>query len=153
MIITIYTGTFCFYFYPNWHLEFFLVSKNYSDQLMEGDFPDGSSGKKICLPMQETWVQSLGWEESLEKEMATPSSILALNTCHGQRSLVGYSPRGRKESDTTEHTQWLRGGGAPIEILGAKKSREMWFHLVPMVKGLPAVQDTGVQSLGWEDPL
>ena len=27
--------------------------------------------------MQETWVQSLGWEDPLEKEMATQSSILA----------------------------------------------------------------------------
>ena len=27
--------------------------------------------------MQETWVQSLGQEDPLEKEMATPSSILA----------------------------------------------------------------------------
>ena len=27
--------------------------------------------------MWETWVQSLGWEDSLEKEMATYSSILA----------------------------------------------------------------------------
>ena len=27
--------------------------------------------------MQETWVQSLGWEDFLEKEMATHSSILA----------------------------------------------------------------------------
>ena len=26
---------------------------------------------------RETWVQSLGWEDSLEEEMATPSSILA----------------------------------------------------------------------------
>ena len=34
----------------------------------------------ICLPMQgmqETWVQSLGWEDILEKEMVTHSSILA----------------------------------------------------------------------------
>ena len=31
-----------------------------------------------CLPaMQKTWVRSLGWEDPLEKEMATPSSILA----------------------------------------------------------------------------
>ena len=31
-----------------------------------------------CLPaMQETWVRSLGREDSLEKEMATHSSILA----------------------------------------------------------------------------
>jgi len=27
--------------------------------------------------MQETWVPSLGWEDPLEKEMATQSSILA----------------------------------------------------------------------------
>ena len=33
--------------------------------------------KKIYLSMQETWVQSLGWENPLEKEMATHSSIPA----------------------------------------------------------------------------
>ena len=32
---------------------------------------------RICLPMQETQVQSLGWEDPLEEEMATHSSILA----------------------------------------------------------------------------
>ena len=30
--------------------------------------------------MQETWVQCLGWEEPLEKEMATHSSVLAWKT-------------------------------------------------------------------------
>ena len=37
-------------------------------------------GRRICLPMQEMqemWVQSLGRENPLEKEMATCSSILA----------------------------------------------------------------------------
>ena len=32
---------------------------------------------RIHLPMQETQVQPLGWEDSLENEMATHSSILA----------------------------------------------------------------------------
>ena len=32
---------------------------------------------KNLSAVQETWVQSLGWEDSLEKEMATHSSILA----------------------------------------------------------------------------
>ena len=32
---------------------------------------------KCLCTMQDTWVQSLGWEEPLEKEMATPSSTLA----------------------------------------------------------------------------
>ena len=39
------------------------------------DFPGGSDGS---LPiMWEAWVQSLGWEDPLENEMATHSSILA----------------------------------------------------------------------------
>ena len=45
--------------------------------------------------MQETWVQSLCWEDLLEKEMATHSSILPEKS-HGQRSPVGYSPRAWK---------------------------------------------------------
>ena len=51
--------------------------------------------------MWETQVQSLGREYPLEKEMATHSSILAWKI-PGQRSLADYSPRGHKESDTTE---------------------------------------------------
>ena len=35
------------------------------------------SAVKIRLPMQDTWVQSLGQKDPLEKEMATHSSILA----------------------------------------------------------------------------
>ena len=56
----------------------------------------GGLVEKIHLPMQETRVVSLGQEDPLEEEMATHSIIL------GQRSLAGYSPWGREESDTTE---------------------------------------------------
>ena len=55
----------------------------------------------MCLPMQETWVQSLGQEDPLEKDMAYSryglihSKILAWEI-HGQRSLPGYSPWGCK---------------------------------------------------------
>ena len=51
--------------------------------------------------MQVTWVQSLGQKDPLKKEMTTHSSILAWKT-HGPRSLVGYSPWGRKELDMTK---------------------------------------------------
>ena len=51
--------------------------------------------------MRETWVRSMGWEDSVEKEVATHSSILP-GESHGWRSLVGYSPQCHKESDTTE---------------------------------------------------
>ena len=70
-------------------------------------FPGWLSDKRIHLPMQEmqeTRVQSLGWEDPLEKEMATCSSILAWEIL-GQRSLACYSPRGCTESDMTEVTQ------------------------------------------------
>ena len=46
--------------------------------------------------MEETWDQSLGQENPLEKEVFLPGEF------HGQTSLAGYSPWGRKESDTTE---------------------------------------------------
>ena len=51
---------------------------------------------KRLPPVWETQVRSLGWEDPLEKEMVTHSSTLA-GKSHGQRSLVGYSPWGRKE--------------------------------------------------------
>ena len=59
---------------------------------------------KNTPPMQKTQemqVPSLGWEDPLEEEMATPSSILAEKS-YGQRSLVGYSPKGHKQLVMTE---------------------------------------------------
>ena len=43
--------------------------------------------------MQEIWVQFVGWEDPLEKGKAIHSSIVARRR---------YSPRGHKDSDTTE---------------------------------------------------
>ena len=57
-------------------------------------------------PMQETQemlVQSLGWENPLEQGMATTPVFLPRES-HGQRSLVGYSPQGCKQSDMAEVT-------------------------------------------------
>ena len=48
------------------------------------------------------WVQSLGQEDPLEYEMASHSPVFLLGKFHGQRSLEGYSPWGRRELDTTE---------------------------------------------------
>ena len=55
--------------------------------------------------MQETWVQSLGWEDLLEEGMATHSSIPAWRSPNGQRSLAGCIPWGHKELDTTERSK------------------------------------------------
>ena len=60
-----------------------------------------------------------------------PTPVFLLGESHGQRSLVGYSPQGHKESDTTER---------------------LHFHF-QMVKNSPAMWENWVQSLGWEDSL
>ena len=36
-----------------------------------------------------------------------PTPVLLLGKSHGQRSMVGYSPQGRKESDTTEQLNFI----------------------------------------------
>ena len=56
-----------------------------------------------CLPtVRETRIQSLGREDLPEKEISQPTPVFLPGKSHGQRNLVGYSPWGRKESDTTE---------------------------------------------------
>ena len=55
-----------------------------------------------CLPtMWENQVQSLGWEDLLEKEMATHSSILAWEIPWTEKP-ARLQSMGHKESDTTE---------------------------------------------------
>ena len=56
---------------------------------------------KILPAMQEMWVRSLGQEDPLEREWL-PTPVFLPGEFHGQRSLVGYSPWGRKELNTTE---------------------------------------------------
>ena len=52
---------------------------------------------KNPLIMQETWVQSLGWEDSPGERNGNPLQYSCL-----EKSLAGNNPWGRKESDTTE---------------------------------------------------
>jgi len=51
--------------------------------------------------MQETWIQSLGWEDPLEKGMATHSQYSCLENSMDRGAWAGYSPWGHKESDST----------------------------------------------------
>ena len=57
--------------------------------------------------MWKTQVRSLGQEDPWRREWL-PIPVLLPGEFHGQRSLVNYSPWGRKESHTTEqitHTE------------------------------------------------
>ena len=57
-----------------WHVAVHEVAKLSDEQQRHcWGFPGGSVVKN--LPTPEMWVGSLGWEDSLEKEMATHSSI------------------------------------------------------------------------------
>ena len=63
-------------------------------------FP-GARWASICLqcgrPGFDPWVGKIPWRRQWH-----PTPALLPGKSHGQRSLVGYSPWGRKESDTTE---------------------------------------------------
>ena len=65
-------------------------------------FPDGSSGKEPAFTIVKTRVQSQGWEDPLEKEMSTHSSILAWRIPWTEDSGGLHSPRGCRELDTAE---------------------------------------------------
>ena len=60
----------------HWHCHVSQLFKLYNPTHVKLGFP-GSSEVKRLPAMWETWVRSLGQEDSLEKEMATHSSILA----------------------------------------------------------------------------
>ena len=51
--------------------------------------------QRTHLPMQEMWVQSLGWEGSWSRKWK-PIPVFLPGKFHGQRSLAGYSPWGHR---------------------------------------------------------
>ena len=101
-----------------------------------------------CLPaMQETWVQSLGWEDALEKEIATHSTTLAWKiprmekpvgynlwqaTVYGRlESMVGYSLRGHRDSGMTGRLHSLQLQHQSFnEHPGLISFRMDWFDLL-----------------------
>ena len=111
-------------------------------------FPGGASGKEPGLgkcPGRRAWQ---------------PTLVLLPGESHGQGSLEGYSPRARKESDTTEETEdahnlfWCYGqlcmqlGQSFADRFGSLRTSVV----AQMVKRLPTTWETQVWSLGWEDP-
>ena len=61
---------------------------------------------KNLSTMQEMQFHSIpGLEKIPWRRKWQPTSVFLPGKFHGQRSLVGYSPWGRKESDMTEHTE------------------------------------------------
>ena len=68
------------------------------------DFPGDSAVRNSPANMQEmqkTWVGSLGWKIPWRRKWQ-PTPVFLPGQFHGQRSPVGHSPWGPKESDMTE---------------------------------------------------
>ena len=69
-------------------------------------FPDDTSGKEPSCQCRgpkrrgfKPWVGKTTWRREWQ-----PTPVFLPGKPHGQRSLAGYSPWGRKELDTTEVT-------------------------------------------------
>ena len=100
-------------------------------------FP-GGSGSKVSAWNAGDWVQSLGWDDPLEKEMATHSSTLAQKTPRmeepGSLQSMG-SQRVGHDRATSPHFRdhFCQGGGQILEAqdsvdLGKKKISAFHQH-------------------------
>ena len=79
-------------------------------------FPSGSVVKQSACQYRrlrvcsfDTWVRKIPWRRTWQ-----PTPVFLPGKSHGQRSLVDYTPWGRKELDTAEHacnlSLYLRNG-------------------------------------------
>ena len=71
------------------------------------DFPGGSDGKASVYNVRDPG-SSPGLGRSPGGGHGNPFQYSCLENPHGQRSLAGYSPWGRKELDTTEQLSTVR---------------------------------------------
>ena len=116
--------------------------------------------KKLSA-VQETWVRSLGWEDPLEKEMATHSSILAWKISWTEET-GGLHSMGsqRVRHDWVTNTKLIEGfcdwaDHMPLVTLSHRNHR--WNYSITVAAQLlespPARQETPVWLLGREVPL
>ena len=70
-------------------------------------FPGGADGKELSCQCRrqknhrfDSWVRKIPWRRAWQ-----PTSVFLPGESYGQRSLEGYSPWGREESDMAEATE------------------------------------------------
>ena len=91
------------YIWMCWILNFFLKKSMFQINLFHyyQGFPHGSDGKKSACntgrPGFDLWIGKISWRREW-----LPTSVFWPGEFHGQRSLAGYVPWGRKELDMTE---------------------------------------------------
>ena len=104
------------------------------------DFPGGSDSKSVCLqcgrPRFDLWVRKIPWRRKWQ-----PTPVLLPGKSHARRSLVGCSPWGRKESDTTERLHF--------HFLLIYMEKEMAIHSSTVAWKVPWTEEPGrLQSMG-----
>ena len=87
------------------------------------DFPGGLDSKVSCLqcrrPGFDPWVGKILWRRKWQ-----PTPVLLPGKSHGQRNVVGYCPRGRKELDMTERLHFL---SLSLVMRTLEAKRFQWF--------------------------
>ena len=89
---------------------------------------------RIRLPMQEMQVQSLGWEDPMEEEMATHSSILAWQVTWTDRGVWQATVHGVAESQT-----WLSDWAHTYAPVFIKPSCPGFSHFSFTVSSVPHI--------------
>ena len=79
--------------------------------------------------MQETLIQSLGCEDPPRREWL-PTPVFLPGKSHGQRNLVGYSPWGCKQLDTTEQVSMQKNTRDPSRSSTGTMEGDNWGNLV-----------------------
>ena len=90
-------------------------------------FPRGSVTKNTPA-MQKTQVQSWDWEDPWSRKWQ-PTPVFFLGKSHGQRSLVGFTPWGHKESDETEQLNSSNSNKRSKQIPGKRNIQMATEHL------------------------
>ena len=115
------------------------------------------------------------WVGKIWRRKWQPPPVFLPGKSHGQRSLVGYSPRDRRESDTAEHAHMCTHTGKPqctsilrkLQIIILPSTSSPYDNVVrnwkqvpskaslvaQRLKRLPAMREAWARSLGREDSL
>ena len=115
----------------------------------------------------EIQVRSLGWEDPWRRKWQ-PTPVCLAGKSHGQRSLVGYSPYGCEESDTTERLHFHfslsctgEGNGNPLQCSYLENPRDggAWWAAVhgaaqsqTQLKQLSSSKESLVCTSHWKFP-